>query len=253
MRASTIPPRREFKYLLTPDQVVALEAQLQPWCALDENLGPTGTYPIRSLYLDTFDLRLYHANDLETHDRFKVRVRTYPSTPDLRVYLEIKRRTGDVIRKWRRRISPERWAEVAAARGAPTVGVDDPVAPFSNLCLRHALEPKVLVQYERRAWMGRFEAYARVSVDTQIRAQAAERWSLGPQPSAWRALDAADRTRTWGSISVLELKFGERAPSWMVSLVDHLGLSRQAYSKYGHGVDECYAPTLSRAPAGGWS
>ena len=250
---ASIPPRREFKYLLTPAQVEALEHRLRPWCTLDANLGPTGTYPIRSLYLDTFDLRLYHANDLETHDRFKVRVRTYPRVADGRVFLEIKRRTGDVIRKWRRRIAPERWAQVAAARGAPPVTADDPVAPFSNLCLRHDLHPFLLVQYERRAWMGRFEDYARVSVDSQIRAQSSRVWSLDAHAGAWRALDAADRTRTWGSISVLELKFGERAPSWMVSLVDALGLNRQAYSKYGHGVDECYAPTPARVPAGAWA
>ncbi len=253
MPLPSIPPRREFKYLLTMDRLEALGSLLVPWCALDQNLGPDGTYPIRSLYLDTHDLRLYHANDLEAVDRFKVRVRCYPAVGDGRAYLEIKRRTGDVIRKWRRKISAARWAEVAAARGGPPCEASDPVAPFSNLCLRHALEPKVLVEYKRRAWMGRFEDYARVSVDFAVRAQAASAWSLEPQPNAWRALDAPDRTRTWDAIGVLELKFGERAPSWMVSVVDRLGLSRQAYSKYAHGIDEVYAATPIRDPARRWA
>ncbi|HCP45719.1 MAG TPA: hypothetical protein DIU15_06740, partial [Deltaproteobacteria bacterium] len=60
-----IPLRREFKYLVAREQISALRAGLQGLCRRDPHSGPDGTYRLRSLYLDTPDLRLFHANERE--------------------------------------------------------------------------------------------------------------------------------------------------------------------------------------------
>ena len=60
--ASATIERREFKYLVHPSRIPAIRRALQGWCVLDRHAQSNRLYAIRSLYLDTPDLRLAKAN-----------------------------------------------------------------------------------------------------------------------------------------------------------------------------------------------
>ena len=221
--ADAIPPRREFKYLMDRRALPALRRALRVWCDLDTNAGPDNTYALRSLYFDAPDLRLFHANEREAPDRFKARIRCYPEAASSPVLAEIKFRSGDVIRKTRTRLPEGDWT--AGLRAGP-------LDPFVVRMHRHDLRPVVLVDYRREAWMSRVDDYARVSIDSAIRCQASDRLSLDAHPGRWRPIDHPGLTWTHSSPLVVELKWAECAPAWMVQLVTSLDLLRHSFSKY---------------------
>jgi len=69
----------------------------------------------------------------------------------------------------------------------------------------------------------------------------------------WRALDDAVTQRSLDSLIVLELKFTTHVPLWLVNIVERLGLTRRAFSKYGTAIRAFYAPVDTRtAHVTGW-
>ena len=140
MNPPTIPPRREFKFLVDRKRLPELRAAIAPYCDPDPNGGPDGTYALRSLYLDAPHLPLFHANESEAPERFKARIRTYIDAPDSPVFSELKFRSGDVIRKVRA-VLPEDWQTALRSGGA--------LDPFTARMHRYGLEPMALVEYRR--------------------------------------------------------------------------------------------------------
>lgn len=235
MAADAIIERREFKYLLPPALIPRLRAALAGVCRLDQHAGSDRRYPIRSLYLDDHRLGLARANEAERHTRFKVRVRSYPSAERAPVFLEIKRRYGDVIRKSRVPISPSDWPGILQR---PAASLSQGQAAFVHLVHQLDLRPAVLVEYDREAWVSELDDYGRVTFDLQIGCQRADDWSLRPTPFGRIPLDHTLVTSTWSPVAILEMKFAGPAPVWMRSLIERFELVRQAYSKYVSAVDE---------------
>lgn len=238
--------RREFKYLLDLHELPHLQRLLAPHCRPDPYAGPDGTYLIRSLYLDTWDYRLFLANEREAPVRYKARVRTYPEWPGAPVFLEIKSRVSDVIHKTRAKVARDGWTDHLRA-GCP--GAADPaLQAFQLRASEHGLQPTALVQYARYAWKGIEEDYARVSVDVRIQCQERHRLDLEASDRYWRPIDSTAVTLTPTVVSVLELKFAGTPPWWMQSLVQQLDLIRHSYSKYCNAVRSTLPPVGPRRP-----
>ncbi|MCP4872331.1 MAG: polyphosphate polymerase domain-containing protein [Proteobacteria bacterium] len=229
-RRDHVPARREFKYLMNRADVPALRRALESWCDLDKFAGPDRTYRLRSLYFDAPDMRLYHANEREAPQRFKARVRSYPEAESSPVIAEIKFRSGDVIRKTRTRMPQGDWTRGLRAGG----GLD--LDPFVVRMHRHDLRPVALVDYRREAYMSRVDTYARVSIDSKIQTQAMHELSLEAHAKRWRAVDTPLLTFTSTSPCVVELKWADYAPPWMVQLAQSLDLTRHSFSKYCYSM-----------------
>jgi hypothetical protein len=230
-----------------PSQKIAhLRAGLRGIAHLDDHAGPDGAYTIASLYLDTADHRLFHANARESGDRYKVRVRNYPDTPGAPVFLEVKRRIGDVIRKTRIAISPDRWPAVLDAPRTPAE------VAFVDLCGYRVLGPSTVVRYRREAWVSELEEYARVTFDCAIQAAPPTGWSLDVGGRGWRPIDHPIHTATRRAVTVVEMKFAGAAPVWMHRLIRRLDLRRFAFSKYGQGVESLMAPFGQRIAQSTW-
>jgi hypothetical protein len=238
--------RREFKYLLPMRRADELRRAMEGIARRDPYAGPDGSYLIRSLYLDTPDLRLYEANDREAGNRFKVRVRCYPGA-QAPVFLEVKRRDGDVILKTRIKVPQERWPDVlrdpGSSRGAQA---------FADLCDRHDLRPTVLVEYSREAWASDLDDYARVTLDRAVCAAAPDGWQLDPPGLSWRPIDHPMLTATWEPVAIVELKFAGAPPVWMHRMVARLELFRYSYSKYCTAVRALARPADRREPVAAW-
>lgn len=233
--------RREFKYHLPLSRLSYLQRYLEPHCTPDPFAGPDGTYLIRSLYLDTWDFRLYRANEREAGARYKARIRTYPSQSGSPVFFEIKGRVLDAILKTRARVPGDRWQDYLRL-DHPATGTDPALTAFLLKLHQHSLQPTTLVQYARYAYAGIRESYARVSVDVQIQAQERRHFDLEGADGSWRAIDNAVYTVTPEAVAVLELKFSGPPPRWMQNLVRELNLTRHSFSKYGNSMLAWYLP-----------
>lgn len=250
--------RREYKYLVDRGTAAAVKAAIAPFCRIDPYAGksPTRTYTIETLYLDTADLSLFWANDHEQVDRIKMRVRRYSDAPNGPVYFEVKRRINDVIAKSRGRCSADAWSQLLDGRvPIPTeiTGRDRAaVERFLALARSMHVRPFTLVRYDREPYVSTIDDYARVTFDTNIRAHRLEQLSFEPDGGCWRSLDDAVLGRAQSSMIVLELKFTNQVPLWLVNITRRLGLVRGAFSKYGNSIRAFYQPVDPRVPRNFW-
>lgn len=257
----TLIERREYKYLIDARTVAGIRDAVRPFCSLDPWAAgsPTRRYTIDSLYLDTPDLSLFWANDHEKVDRFKLRIRTYPESPNSPVFFEVKRRYNDVISKTRGKVARDQWARLMTEPDAPipaAVQGKDRAAVERFLSLSRAMHvrPFSIVRYQREAYVSLIDDYARVTFDTHIRAWSTDKMSFEAPTRGWRALDDAVAQRGFTSLTVLELKFTSAVPRWMVALVERFDLRRAGFSKYGNSIRAFYAAADPRTArfAGGW-
>ena len=234
--------RREYKYLIDGDTAAGIREALLPFCEIDPYAQdrPGGRYAIESLYLDTPDLQLFHANATERVDRVKMRIRTYPETPGAPFFFEVKRRVNDVIVKTRgrapsdwRRLFEEPLCPVPLARGGREGAA---IERFVAIARSYNLQPTALVRYEREPYASTIDDYARVTFDRRIVSQLAEDYSFTHEPRGWRANDNAELAGHTASPTILELKFTAALPSWMMHIVQRFDLMRRAFSKYGTSI-----------------
>jgi VTC domain len=260
-QSSSVIERREYKYLIDPATAAAVRAAIRPFCEVDRFAAssPTRTYTVESLYFDTTDLSLFWANDHEQVDRLKMRVRCYPDAPAAPVFFEVKRRSNDAISKTRGAVGRGIWADLLAEPSAAIPESMDPkdraaVERFLALARAKHVHPITLVRYAREPYFSRIDDYARVTFDTHIRAHLQDRTSFEVGGRGWRALDDAVTQRTLDSLIVLELKFTNLVPLWMVQIARSLGLVRRAFSKYGTSVRAFHSvPDLRTSrSAGAW-
>jgi len=239
--------RREFKYLIPEATAQKLRRAIRPYCVPDAHVAdkPSRSYSIESLYFDARDLRLFHENEHASFDRIKLRARTYPEAGSNKVYLEVKRRSGDVVEKTRgvvdeaialelldRSRVPSRAAEEAIRR-------DPGVERFFTLFSIHCAEPVAIVRYDREPYVSMVDDYARITFDRNIVARDAQSIDFlraDQGAGEFRPLDHAEHSWGAGSMVLLELKFTQDVPIWMVDLVQNLELLRGSFSKYGRAV-----------------
>lgn len=231
-----IPDRYELKYLIDADRQAAIEAAIAPFCVRDRNAAkqPSGSYVITSLYCDTSRADFYRAKEEKAFERLKLRVRTYGWKADGPVFLEVKRKYGDIVAKSRIRADAAQWSQQAQAPHAQDGDF------FRTLDFWQA-RPVLLARYARTPFMSVVDAYARVTFDRQIVYQPWDDWSLLGKADAWRQTDSHEFTGGVRRGIVLELKCTQAVPRWMISLIRRFDLERTGYSKYCNGFERLQA------------
>jgi len=236
--------RYEFKYLVPSRRLPELRAAVAPYCTPDKHTGHEGTrhYTITSLYYDTPSWWTYRAKKNRHEDRFKLRVRTYGKEAEGPIFMEVKRKVGDTMIKYRERIGREGWAD----RGPDAVAARQVKSawerPFHFWVARLGARPALLVRYQREAFASVIDLYARVTFDHTIVVQAAQGRDFVGDPRAWRNVDHPRAAQLLSSVVVLELKFTANIPSWMMQIVRRLELFRVGFSKYCTGVESLHGP-----------
>lgn len=219
--------RLELKYLSSLDRLEALRAGFRPYCEPDHE----GGYVITTLYLDGPTLPFFRMVTSDAFDRTKLRIRSYGQGP---AFFELKRKTGEVIRKQRAAVAP---ADVTAR--AEGIGIDvaakgaDVLQNFAALAARFGASPVVLVRYRREAWASLVDRYARVTIDTAIEAAPADGLRFDLPDDAFVPLDGGPGR---ASPAVIELKCETKLPAWLAALVRTLDLKQVGFSKYARGV-----------------
>jgi hypothetical protein len=148
-----IATRYEVKYRIPPEQAEEVRNWIARYMDPDANgEGGSARYPVHSLYLDSADWRIYRETINGNFSRFKLRARTYQFTSNAPVFLEVKSRDGEAMRKSRAEVDRAeaiRLLEGAAPRNrnsqaldnfseldGPLPGVPPSVGDLRPLCLR---------------------------------------------------------------------------------------------------------------------
>lgn len=243
--ASTLHFQRfEFKYVLDVEQYHKICARIQKYMALDpfvEKQG-VGSYEVASLYFDSPKFYAYWEKIDGARKRKKMRLRTYRSGDTVADYsfFEIKRKFDAVVLKNRVMVDSDEYRSLMET--GSFMGTDlyikehDVVEEFEyERCLRY-LEPKVLILYKRDPYVGMYDSRVRVTFDYNIKAKRAEELFLD--------FDAPDFLDVSENKVIMELKFNDRLPPYIASIIQEYGLGRVPYSKYCESIESTYTLPL---------
>lgn len=235
--------RYEAKYVIPSSLVGPIRDFLAPYCRPDPHgSGTPPCYTITTLQLDGPGLPLHRAKAEERPNRFKLRVRTYEGS-ESPVFLEVKRKYGDVVVKRRARIARADWGPHLLSNTDVTLAFKSDeeylaFLEFVRLAREIHAEPVVRIRYARESYFAVAEEYARVSFDHRIEYQPATSWEVEGVGGKWIALDSdlvQNKMCPWSGV-ILELKSSLSVPRWMSDMTREFDLVRDGNCKYSTAV-----------------
>lgn len=225
----TLTSRYECKYFVSEERARQIRQEIRPFLSLDpfSAQAEDHRYPVYSLYFDSPGLRLYQDTVEGARNRFKLRLRYYDAEATGPVFAEVKKRNDQIVRKARDPIDQEALRALGASK-------QDLVRTEFHQHLRQlGARPSLRIRYRREAWECRGQTPVRITFDTQL-------CHGMPQASdPFGALSDWEVTPLDGVI--LELKFTERRPPWLASLIHRFQLDKQSIPKYVMSVDAARA------------
>lgn len=218
-----LPERHELKYLISNTDALQLALVLNNTLTLDEHADSLGEYQIRSLYFDDAYNRAYHEKEDGVANRDKYRIRIY-NYSDKVIFLERKRKVGDLIQKSSVRISRALAEELMDGNAAALTGTQHPLLMDMYIEMRtKVLRPGVIVDYAREAYTHPAEN-TRITFDKRIRTGLMNKDLFDRYLLTVNVLDT-DQT-------VMEVKFDRYMPEYIRNLISGVPAQRSAVSKY---------------------
>jgi SPX domain protein involved in polyphosphate accumulation len=228
--------RYELKFLIEESCARGVRDFVRSRMVHDPHAQPAmaGSYANFSLYLDGPELPLYSATMQGQKNRYKLRLRYYDDDPTTPTFFEIKRRVADVILKERAAVTKDAALRLIRGGWPHPNDLSDPanMGDFSTVrrfCeLRDAIhaQPRLVLYFEREAWIDPKDEQLRVTFDRESNAALFD-GTLYPK--------RFKETKFPGVI--LELKFTDRFPTWMRELTRSFDLYRTNMAKYVHCTD----------------
>lgn len=242
--------RYELKYLIPYAYVEPITDFISPYCELDSHSAKATTdnffYKVNSLYFDTPQYQFLKQRISGSANRFNMRVRTYGDGTKAPYFLEIKHRNGiaGVIKKYRATASAAEWPIILTDPGYRIPDSDGKKERtnkelFLRLAITHAIEPKILTKYQRRAFFSTVDEYARLTMDANMQCRCQTGFDMISQYNMNNYDNEtiyANDTQSDASV-VLELKcpVGD-VPFWMLDLIKHFELKQMGFSKYANST-----------------
>jgi SPX domain protein involved in polyphosphate accumulation len=235
--------RHESKFPVPLRRLDALIDDISVFCEADRHAttGPDGLYTIDSLYFDSDDFILYQLTETDAAIRSKVRVRTYlsPAGRSDKAKLEVKFKRGPIVTKTSASVPTAQWRQCledpVAAPPMPDAESQDAFDKFAMEVLRYRVHPRLMVRYQRAAFFSRLEDYVRITFDRRIQAQPHRTPDFETREADWFDIDLARQADQDSSV-IMECKFQQAPPRWLVDVLRRHGLVQASFSKYGQAV-----------------
>ena len=167
-KRNQLPARHELKYFIHPAEVEALRARLRPVLKMDSHCRGGKPYVIRSLYFDDIDDSAYFDKQAGVMNRDKYRIRIYRYS-DAEIFLERKRKLGDLIQKSSVQITRRLCEQIIAGDPRGLYKANNPLLKDAYVQMRtRLLRPSVIVDYEREAYLHPAQN-VRITFDLKLR------------------------------------------------------------------------------------
>jgi len=225
--------RFEYKYRLTLREYLVVRQACSGFVALDHfsKANTDKRYFVRSLYYDTYDYRYYFEKLSGECNRVKPRIRSYfkteVSTPFVSV--ELKTRQGLHTLKYSEHVDYDCYRQFMAS--GSWNHDSDVCIEFSRFVHLNGLQPKLLVDYLREAFVANDASGIRLTFDREVRYAAADK--LFPAYANFRARDPHH--------VVMEIKCGMNTPTWLQEITKRYDLRSSPNSKYSNGIEQTQA------------
>lgn len=215
--------RVEDKYVCQESELVLFQQRLGSVLRSDDNQKSDMGYTVTSVYFD--DLFDSHLQDTieGVSQRQKYRIRIYDHSLDV-IKLEVKYKRYNRAMKKSCRISEEQMKMLLAGNciEPDNMPVDNPVALFNLAIKNRGLRPKVIVEYDRKAYI--FPAgNVRITLDRNLRA-GTQIENFGKPGIVLNRISEMQ--------NVLEVKYDEFLPGFIAQLLESGNMNQESYSKY---------------------
>lgn len=227
-RQMSKPLRHELKFRIDPLQYGKLLGLCHRLLTPDPH-ATAGIYKVKSLYYDTPGHRDYDGTIRNQFARYKMRLRTYGAGGDYK--LEQKFKKGSLSGKRVVFLNEEQAHAVACGDylGLSSMPEDGPL--LYSILQSELYRPVLVVQYHRDAFLMDVDNF-RLTLDSQI--------SYG-LPAAF--FDPSYPLVRSGSPIVLEIKYDDYLPAWLMAELKKCGVQLSTNSKYCQGMRSIYGLT----------
>lgn len=230
--------KREYKFLIPKELLGNIRNEMKPYIVPDKysDMRKEKQYTVRSIYYDNRSFDCYYEKMDGMKFKKKFRIRGYNSYEENEiVFLEIKRKDESYVAKDR---VPLRWEQLEGIflnNGRQKIPFAEGTKEYIdtghflyNYYLKK-LVPTVIVIYERESFFCKFNQSFRITFDKNLRSLL--------YPSLDSLYDEGNVKHLFGHKFLLELKFYERLPSWINSIIVKYRLERIPFSKYTLCID----------------
>lgn len=233
--------RYELKYLIPAALVAPISRFVETYCEMDyySTVSEDHHYTINSLYLDTPSLFLLRFKESANAFNFNMRIRSYGENPQPPYFFEIKYKLRDFVRKNRALVHDPNWAEIIEWGTVPdhiSGSSRKNLEEFLRVKMTYNVQPVILTQYRRKAYLSVVDDYARVTFDRDLRFQEVTDWCVRPDNRLLSHYDHPESFEEPGCNVILELKCEKKIPYWMVDLIRHFELEGGSFSKFGNSM-----------------
>ncbi|MGA2864911.1 MAG: polyphosphate polymerase domain-containing protein [Verrucomicrobiota bacterium] len=239
--------RYELKYVLREPRAVAIADFVSSYLRPSEHngAGPIRGHPVISLYLDSPDFLFFRQSYTGHKNRMKLRIRFYDDQWERPAFLEVKRRVNDVIVKGRAMISRAGVQQILSqgwprqpyfpdrahlTQGRRRQDVSDDFWTFANTVSARGV---IYVSYYREVYESATSEELRVTLDRQIRGSRYDGSGRLQTPKrGWFPYQPPYLAPFPRDGVILELKYDERPPRWMLDLAKIFNLQQVPVCKY---------------------
>ncbi len=224
--------RVENKYIISEKDIALIKGRLDGFLQKDSHQSGDA-YLIRSLYFDTYDEKCISENDAGVDDRKKYRIRTYGESDGF-IRLEVKEKKNSLTKKSSCMITKDE-AKALASRDCfsediPKFGERRVLNEFLLERKCDGLLPRAVIEYERSAYVYKI-GNVRITIDKNISASGDLESFFAPKTERLVPV-------TPTGIHILEVKYDEFIPDFILQLLQIGTLERCTFSKYYLG---CFA------------
>lgn len=216
--------RYELKYLISNTDAGLLKKQLSLLMPLDPNsISQEYSYHIRSLYYDDIYNKAFYEKVDGDFTRKKFRIRCYNNDKEF-IKLECKHKDDNYTYKRSANITYKQYQDILN-KDFSNVGDNDLVNEFVNQIKYYGLQPSVIVEYKRTAFVYP-TSEVRITFDENIK-------------GAKSNLDMFDKDLMSLSIMpknqcVIEIKCNDYIPEHLMDVIESINKTRQAVSKFAY-------------------
>ena len=220
---ASFPERHELKYFINKGDMIALGHRLGGLMKADAHADERGEYFIRSLYFDDAYNTAYYDKVSGVMGRDKYRIRIY-NLSDQVIYLERKRKIGDLIKKSSVRISRKLCEQLIDGNPNSLLKANHPLLSDMYREMRtKLLKPVVLVDYTREVFLLPVEN-VRITFDKGLKTAVNSTDLFNPNLMTVSPLDDGHE--------ILEVKYDHFLPDTVSALLADTPVIRSAISKY---------------------
>ncbi|MDE7339513.1 MAG: polyphosphate polymerase domain-containing protein [Lachnospiraceae bacterium] len=214
--------RVEDKFSCGRTEMYCLQKRLESVMQSDSNEDNEDGYSISSLYFDDFRESCLAETVEGSRVRRKYRIRIYNHSLDT-IKLEVKEKLDNRVRKKSRNITEEEMRKLMCGKCIESLpSMEDPVALFNLAIQENLLRPKVIVTYERKAFVFA-PGNVRITLDRNIRSSRQTDF-FGRVGLSYDFLREQDE--------ILEMKYDEFMPEFILQLLELGNMQQVTYSKY---------------------